>query len=214
METITVAEKGVNMQVIRKKLSELHKTDRNIRRHSEKQIREYVRSLEMFGQTRPFVVTEDGEILVGNGMYDAMLSMGAEEGEVYVVEGLTEIQKKKLMLADNKVFELGFTDIGVLDDILPLLDGDFDVPGYDADLLETISASLSEADDLVLGYGTDSVPLAGEREDTRVTRAQDDSPQYAPPVKTNDGEIVAPDYEDEGSGRYIICPRCGEKIWL
>lgn len=210
------------MQTVKKKLSELHKTDKNIRRHSEKQIKEYIRSLEMFGQTRPFVITEDGEILVGNGMYDAMTAMGVEEGDVYLIEGLSEAQKKKLMLADNKVYELGFTDIGVLDGILDTLNGDFDVPGYDADLLETIAASLTDeddlVDDLVVGYGTDAVPLASERDDTPVTRAQDSSPQYAPPVKAHDGEFVDPEkagnVSHETSGNYITCPHCGEKIWL
>lgn len=206
------------MEIVKKRLSELHKTDKNIRRHSERQIKEYIRSLEMFGQTRPFVVAEDGEILVGNGMYDAMSAMGAEEVDVYVVTGLSEAQKRKLMLADNKVYELGFTDTKVLDDILVDLNGDFDVPGYDSDLLETISASLTEVDDLVMGYGTNAVPLAEEREDVQVTRSQDATPQYVPPVKTANGEIVAPAVpayaENTDTRKFIICPKCGEKIWL
>ncbi len=41
------------MKVISKPLSELHVMEKNIRRHPEKQIKEYVRSLEMFGQMKP-----------------------------------------------------------------------------------------------------------------------------------------------------------------
>lgn len=205
------------MQTIRKKLSELHKTDKNIRRHSEKQIKEYIRSLEMFGQMRPFVVTEDGEILVGNGMYDAMTAMGTEECDVYLFEGLTEAQKKKLMLADNKVYELGFTDIGILDEILDVLNGDFDVPGYDPDLLETISASMDDANDLVIGYGT-LEPSVATKEPQKVVRYDEDStPQYAPPIRSDDGGFVDPQNvprETSESGNYIVCPHCGEKIWL
>ena len=210
------------MQTVRMKLSELHKTDKNIRRHSEKQIQEYVRSLQMFGQTRPFVVTEDGEILVGNGMYDAMLAMGAEEGGVYVIAGLSKAERRKLMLADNKVYELGITNVAALDDILADLGKDFDVPGYDADLLETLSASTFEADDLVGDYGTEEIEFAPKRQETPVTYADDPTPQYAPPVRVN-GEFLPPEAKVEAeaeteaeapAGRYIICPHCGEKIWL
>lgn len=38
------------MKITVKKLSELHKPAHNIRRHSEKQLTEYIRSIEMFGQ--------------------------------------------------------------------------------------------------------------------------------------------------------------------
>ena len=43
------------MIITQKKLSELHKPARNIRRHSEKQLAEYVRSIKMFGQVKPLV---------------------------------------------------------------------------------------------------------------------------------------------------------------
>lgn len=64
------------MNITVKKLSELHKPAHNIRRHSEKQLTEYIRSIEMFGQVKPLVVAEDGEIIAGNGLYEALLRMG------------------------------------------------------------------------------------------------------------------------------------------
>ena len=56
------------------------------------------------------MVDEDGVILAGNGLYDALVTMQAEKADCYVVTGLTDVQKKKLMLADNRVYELGMTD--------------------------------------------------------------------------------------------------------
>ena len=50
------------MNITVKKLAELHKPAHNIRRHSDKQITEYIRSIEMFGQVKPLVVAEDGEV--------------------------------------------------------------------------------------------------------------------------------------------------------
>lgn len=117
------------MNITVKKLSELHKPAHNIRRHSEKQLTEYIRSIEMFGQVKPLVVAEDGEIIAGNGLYEALLRMGRETCDCYVMVGLTDVQKKKLMMADNKVYELGFTDVDAIEELVKELDGDVDVPG-------------------------------------------------------------------------------------
>lgn len=49
------------MKITVKKLADLRKPAHNIRRHSDKQITEYIRSIEMFGQIKPLVVDEHGE---------------------------------------------------------------------------------------------------------------------------------------------------------
>lgn len=51
------------MKITVKKLADLRKPAHNIRRHSDKQITEYIRSIEMFGQIKPLVVDEHGEII-------------------------------------------------------------------------------------------------------------------------------------------------------
>ena len=58
------------MKVIKKPLTELRRPDRNVRMHTDKQLKEFRRSVEMFGQIRPIVVDEDGVILAGNGLYE------------------------------------------------------------------------------------------------------------------------------------------------
>lgn len=141
------------MKITVKKLSELHKPAHNIRRHSEKQLTEYIRSIEMFGQVKPLVVAEDGEIIAGNGLYEALLRMGRETCDCYVMVGLTDVQKKKLMMADNKVYELGFTDVDAIEELVKELDGDVDVPGWDADLLEMLNSTEDEADEMIGSYG-------------------------------------------------------------
>ena len=66
------------MKITVKKLADLHKPAHNIRRHSDKQITEYIRSVEMFGQIKPLVVDEHGEIIAGNGLFEALSRMGRE----------------------------------------------------------------------------------------------------------------------------------------
>ena len=59
------------MKVIKKKLSELRRPKKNVRNHSIKQIEEFKRSVQMFGQIRPIVIDEDNVILAGNGLFMA-----------------------------------------------------------------------------------------------------------------------------------------------
>jgi hypothetical protein len=206
------------MKVIKKALSDLRKPERNVRIHSDKQITEFKRSIEMFGQIRPIVIDEAGTILAGNGLYEALSAMGRTEAECYVAAGLSESQKKKLMLADNRIFSLGVDDLQGFDEIIAGLD-DLDVPGYDEDLLKTLTADLKEADEMLAGYGIidDSTKAemkkAAERyeqKDEEYTQsAEEVKPAAAPPV-----EAAVEDRAQELDRRYIVCPKCGEKIWL
>ena len=78
------------MKVIKKRLDDLKHPEKNVRIHSEQQIRELKRSLEKFGQTRALVVDENNVILIGNGLYEAMVSLGYQEASVYVKTELSE----------------------------------------------------------------------------------------------------------------------------
>lgn len=200
------------MKVVTKKLADLHVMEKNIRRHTEKQIREYVRSIEMFGQIKPLVIDETGEILAGNGLFYAMQSMGAETCECYVMKGLTANQKKKLMLADNRVYELGFTDTAIFDEIIRDLGGDIDVPGWDADLLEMLNASVRDANEMIGSYGTysqDAVEAVNNRD--CVDHSDNAAAAGASPSgQASNGEGAAPAQAE----RVIICPKCGERICL
>lgn len=205
------------MKVVQKKLTDLHKIDKNVRRHSEKQISEYVRSLKMFGQIRPLVVDEDGMIIAGNGLYDALIAMQAEKADCYVVTGLSEKEKKKLMLADNRVYELGMTDTDAFDEIIKSLEGDIDVPGWDADLLETLNATIGEVNELVDSYGayepsdvdrmsSRPEPIQGERNDGSGTIHTPEAVNTSSAVHTQETPIPPQ--------RTITCPKCGEVIQI
>lgn len=111
------------MKVTIKKLSVLKHPEKNVRIHSEQQIRELKRSLEKFGQTRALVIDENNIILIGNGLYEAMVSLGYQEATVYVKAGLSENDKKKLMIADNKTYALGIDNLETLNEFLEELQG-------------------------------------------------------------------------------------------
>lgn len=142
------------MKITTKKLSELRKPEKNVRIHTEQQLREFERSVKMFGQIRPIVIDENNVILAGNGLYDTLLRLEYEEAEVYQYFDLTENQKKKLMIADNKIFSLGIENLDTLNSFLEDLHDDLDIPGYDSEILKQM---VSEADDItekLSSYGT------------------------------------------------------------
>lgn len=207
------------MKIVSKKLSELHPIEKNIRRHPEKQIKEYVRSVEMFGQIKPLTVDEKGTILVGNGLYEALKLMGRDKADCNVITGLSEKQKKKLMLADNRVYELGFTDTQIFDDIIKELDGDIDVPGWDADLLEMLNSSVQDANDMVANYGTFSAEEVETVNNTeRVDHSEPSAAAVPSPAPAAAEQDAGNDDNTENAGatveRYITCPHCGERICL
>lgn len=120
---------------------------------------------------------------VHNGLYDALVRMGKETCDCYVLSGLSAAQKKKLMLADNRVYELGITDSDVFDAILKDLGGDFDIPGWDPDLIEMITASMADTDDMVKGYGVyegEEVDRISSKTVEDHSPAQGAAPSYAP----------------------------------
>ena len=199
------------MKLTRKRLSDLSHPERNVRMHTDKQIKEFQRSVDMFGQIRPIVVDEAGVILAGNGLFDTLVSMGKTEADCYVVAGLTEAQKKKLMLSDNRVFDLGVDDLTVFDSFVLELKDDLDIPGFDEDLLKSLVAEKSETTDVLLEYGTiepekaAEIKETGERYQKRDAAAAENAAEYEPQAEQG----------SEGpTHRFILCPKCGERIWL
>ena len=124
------------MKISTMKLADLIKPEKNVRIHTEQQLKEFRRSIKMFGQIRPIVVDENNVILAGNGLYDTLISMGAETADVYKYDNLTENQKKKLMIADNKIFSLGIENLDTLNSFLEDLSDDLDIPGFDEEILK------------------------------------------------------------------------------
>lgn len=204
------------MEVITVKLAELVKPEKNVRIHTEQQIREFQRSIKMFGQIRPIVVDENNVILAGNGLYDTLMTMGRDTAEVYRYENLSENQKKKLMIADNKIFNLGIENLETLNCFLEELQGDLDIPGFDEEILKQMVSDAEEITDRISEYGTlDEEEIrvireSGSRKEQQMQKIENASTAILP---------IQPQFSAEGEEtseirRFVICQNCGEKIWL
>ena len=221
-------------------LSELKPNPRNVRLHSAKQLEEYRRSVEKFGQTKAIVCDESKTILIGNGLYEAMKAQGMTEAACFIKAGMSETDKLKMMMADNKVYSLGVDNLDTIEEIIAELGAmkDFDIPGYDADLLETLTFDPDDADDFMGGYGLLDDTAKASMEKAAARYAQEDAEfeasaeriaPAAPPRPLESPETATapqtdivtglPEKPVETSGnalqrRFLVCPKCGEKIWL
>lgn len=218
------------MKVITMKLSELVKPEKNVRIHTEQQLKEFERSVTMFGQIRPIVVDENNVILAGNGLYDTLVQMGRETADVYKYTDLTENQKKKLMIADNKIFSLGIENLDTLNCFLEELQGDLDIPGFDEEILKQMVSDAEDVTEKLAEYGTldeeeiQNIKENAERQEKKIATLEAKSEgsdtkntgnNENPEVRTTSEQI-----HDEQDGeiadikKFVICPNCGEKIWL
>ena len=201
------------MKVTTMKLADLKRPEKNCRIHTDRQLKEFKRSVEMFGQIRPIVIDENNVILCGNGLYEAMLEMGKTEAAVMKRTDLSEAEKKKLMLADNKVYTLGTDNLAVFDEWLREM-GDVDIPGYDEELLETLLAETPEVDELVTEYGNfteSSVNSMKRHEEDHA--AGNYGPSAASAPESEETPARNPEaLETPSEGSYIVCPKCGHHI--
>nr|DAQ46148.1 MAG TPA: ParB protein [Caudoviricetes sp.] len=218
------------MNVITMPISELKRPERNVRIHTDKQLKEFERSIRMFGQIRPLVVDETNTILAGVGCFETLCRMGATEAAVYKVSDLTESQKKKLMIADNKIYGLGIDNLETFDSFLKELSDDLDIPGFDESILQSMVAEAEEVTDKIMEYGSvddseiESLKAAKARKEALMEKAgqEQEAPALAQPVAVQQ-PVPAPsnlppadeeDTEPTEIRKFVICPNCGEKIWL
>ena len=209
------------MQIEVVKVADLITPEENIRKHPDKQLEALAKSFETFGQFRPVVIDENNYIWAGNGLVEALRRTGVEYVDAYRYTGLTEAQKRKLMLADNKTFSLGFDNLQAIDDVMKSLD-DFDIPGYDSSVLEQLYSNVEQAIEDIPAMQTVNEESVRQIEKTVQKREAAIVPEQvkptAPPVAASGETVKAVEHEPEQEKasirKYVLCPKCGEKIWL
>lgn len=138
-------------------ISELRSDPNNARRHNPRNIGTIGESLQQVGAARSIVIDEDGVVLAGNGTIEAAAEVGITRVRVVETDGntliavrrrgLSEAQKMKLALFDNRTNELSDFNNAALQDqfraleamgedlhalgwtdaeMAPILDGEFD----------------------------------------------------------------------------------------
>jgi ParB-like nuclease family protein len=81
----------------------LRAAKRNARTHSKKQIKQISNAILRFGWTYPIITDDNLQIVCGHGRWEAAKDLGLKNIPVLVLHGLSEVEKRALALADNKI---------------------------------------------------------------------------------------------------------------
>lgn len=121
------------------KLSEIIPYENNARKN-DKAVKDVAESIKQCGYIAPIIVDENNIILAGHTRYKALKKLGYKEVTVRKVTGLTEEQKRKYRLLDNKTNELAEWDFEKLKDEIYGLDfSEFDIDWGIEEDTETVS---------------------------------------------------------------------------
>lgn len=109
------------MELKKINLQDIKPYEKNTRRN-EQAVDAVMKSIEQCEYIAPIILDENNIILAGHTRYKALKKLGYEEAECVVKEGLSEEQKKKYRLLDNKTNELADWDFDLLKEELYELD--------------------------------------------------------------------------------------------
>ena len=109
------------MELITLALGEIRPYERNARKN-DKAAKDVAKSIQQCGYVAPIIVDEDHVILAGHTRWKALKILGRKDAQVVVKAGLSEEQKRKYRLLDNKTAELADWDMDLLSKELSGLD--------------------------------------------------------------------------------------------
>ncbi len=134
-------------------IGQLHPHPANVRRHSKRQIAQIVRSILAFGFTAPIVADENGCILAGYGRWLAGKQIGLTHVPVVVLSGLSDVERRAYILADNKLVEnAGWDRAGLaieLHQLAPLLAEaslDIGLTGFESPEIDALMGEVAKSE--------------------------------------------------------------------
>lgn len=124
---------------------------RNARTHSKKQVRQIADSIQQFGFNNPILVDNKLGVIAGHGRLQAAKILGLKEVPIVCLSHLNAAEKRAYILADNKIAlnagwdgELLATELAELTELLPDLDLDIDLTGFEAGEIDLILSDHEE----------------------------------------------------------------------
>ena len=117
------------LKVSYRRIEDLIPYARNARTHSDDQVARIAGSIKEFGWTNPILVDGGNGIIAGHGRLAAARKLGMSEVPVIELDGLSDVQKRAYIIADNKMA----LDAGWDDELLKIEFEDLKIEGYDLD---------------------------------------------------------------------------------
>jgi ParB-like chromosome segregation protein Spo0J len=130
-------EGNITIEYVR--VDDVVKYQRNSRTHSAAQVEQIKKSIQEFGFTNPVIFDENNVLIAGHGRIEAATQLKLEKVPGIRLVGLSEVQKKALRIADNKLpLNAGWDEEQLKLEIIDLQAEDFhlDLLGFTPDELE------------------------------------------------------------------------------
>ena len=151
-------------------IDEIKPYERNARIHSSKQIKQIMEAIKAFGFTNPLLIDDENNLIAGHGRLEAVKQLNIidfkdkpiKELPAIIITGLSEADKKALIIADNKIAENASWDYDLLQaefQELEAINYDLDLMGFD-NLAEILGADID-----VDGLGDDFTIPSNEKSD-------------------------------------------------
>ncbi len=128
-------------------IAELIPYARNSRTHSDAQVAQIAASIREFGWTNPVLVDEQGTIIAGHGRLLAAQQLGETKAPCITIDGLSDAQRRALIIADNKLaLNAGWDEALLASELAGLMDDGFDVGllGFADDEMAALLADKTE----------------------------------------------------------------------
>ena len=132
------------MEIINIAIRDIHPYPNNPRKNSDA-VDAVAESIRQCGYCAPIIVDEGHIILAGHTRYKALKKLGWKECPVLLLRGMSDEQKRKYRLLDNKTGELATWDLDALAEELEALD--FDGFDFGFELSETVTDEEAQEDD-------------------------------------------------------------------
>lgn len=144
------------MKVTELDVTKLRPYERNARQHSTEQVEQIAASIKQFGFTNPLLVDESQQVIAGHGRLAAAQLLGRATVPCIVLAGLSDAQRRALVIADNRLAENATWNFGLLaSELQDLRLGEFD--------MASMGFTLKEYDELI-GTSAQVAPPAGFNE--------------------------------------------------
>ena len=155
-KSFTRGPRGLMDRVVRRPIGALKEFPDNPRRHPESQIAGLMKSIRRFW-TNPILIDETGTILAGHGRWEAARRLGMTEVPTVTISGLSDSDKRAVVVADNRLPEQAVWDFdllrGYFQDLIKL-DFDVELTGFSTGEIDLVidgsqrSVATDPADDL------------------------------------------------------------------
>lgn len=136
-----------NLVVVYQDVKKINAYVNNSRTHTPEQINQVANSIKEFGFTNPILIDEQHNVIAGHARLEAAISLSMNEVPCIILHGLTELQKRAYLIADNQLALNAGWDLDILRaeiEALELNEFDIDLLGFDEDFIKQFNEDIQE----------------------------------------------------------------------